>query len=206
MTGERRAGTETRELIIDAVAALITERDREAVSVVNVMRRAGVSRTAFYRLFDSIYDVYAELLVRVGSELFAETGSWIAKPEAVGSPDVVHPNLVGYARAFTRHGELLAALHDVGGSDPRLRELWRDGLIQRFIDTTTAAIARDQAAGVVPPDLDPATTSLALTLMAEAASLELLGRQGIEPEAYADIIAPIWILVLFGVVPEYDES
>ncbi len=31
-----------------------------------------------------------------------------------------------------------------------------------------------------------------------AASLELLGRQGIEPEAYADIIAPIWISVLFG--------
>lgn len=202
MAGQRRTSTETRELIIAAAASLITERGPEAVSVVTVMRRAGVSRTAFYRQFDSIYDVYANLLVRVGSELFAETGSWIAKPEAVGRPDVVHPNFVGYARAFTKYGELLTALHDVCGSDARLRELWRDGFIQRFIDTTTAAIARDQAAGVVSADLDPAATALALTLMGEAASLELLGRQGIEPEAYADIIAPIWISVLFGVVPE----
>ena len=63
---------------------------------------------------------------------------------------------------------------------------------------STAAIARDQAAGVVSADLDPAATASALTLMGEAASLELIGRQGIEPEAYADIIAPIWISVLFG--------
>jgi len=205
MVGQRRTSTETRELIIAAVASLITERGPEAVGVVTVMRRAGASRTAFYRQFNSVYDVYANLLAQVGSELFAETGSWIAKPGAVGSPDVVHPNLVGYARAFTKHGELLTALHDVCGSDARLRKLWREELIQRFIDTTTTAIIRDQAAGVVSSDLDPAATSLALTLMAEAASVELLGRQGIEPEAYADIIAPIWISVLFGIVPEYDE-
>ena len=170
-----------------------------------VMRRAGVSRTTLYRQFDGIYDVYANLIVRVVSELFAETGVWIAKPEAVGSPDVVHPNLVGYAKAFIKHGELMTALHDVCGSDARLRELWRDRYIQRFVDTTTTAIARDQAAGVVPAHLDPAATSLALTLMGEAASLELLGRQGIEPEEFADIIAPIWISALFGVVPESDE-
>ena len=181
-----------------AAASLITERGPEVVSVVTVMRRAGVSRTTFYRQFDGIYDVYANLLMRVESELFAETGSWIAKPEAVGSPDVVHPNLVGYARAFIKYGELLTALHDVGGSDARIRELWREVFIQRFIDTTTAAIARDQAAGVVSAHLDPAATALALSLMGEAASLELLGRQGIEPETYADIIAPIWISVLFA--------
>lgn len=206
MAGQRRTGTETRELIIAAVASLVAEQGREAVSVVAVMRHAGVSRTAFYRQFDSIYDVFADLLVRVGSELFAAAGSWIAKPEAVGSPAVVHANLVGYARAFARDGELLTALHDACGSDARLRELWREGFIQRFVDTAAAAIARDQVAGVVSPELDAAATALALTLMGEAASLELLGRQGIEPEAYADIITPIWISVLFGVVPQYDES
>ena len=205
MTAERRAGTETRELIIAAVASLITERGPEAISIVNVMRRAGVSRTAFYRQFDSIDDVYADLLVRVGSEIHAEAGSWIANPGTVGNPDVAYSLSVEYARAFTKHGKLLTALHDVCGSGARLRELWRDRFIQQFIDTTTAAIARDQAAGVVSPDLDPAATALALTLMGEAASLELLGRQHIEPEEYANIIAPIWISVLFGVVPERDE-
>jgi len=205
MAGQRQTSTEARELIIAAAASLITERGQEAISVVTVMRRAEISRTTFYRQFDGIYDVYANLIVRVVSELFAEAGSWIAEPEAVGSPDVVHANLVGYASTFTKHGELLTALHAVCGSDARLRELWRDRFIQPFIDTTTTAIARDQAAGVVAADLDPAATSLALTLMGEAASLELLGRQGIEPEEFASIIAPIWISALFGVVPEWDE-
>lgn len=61
----------------------------------------------------------------------------------------------------------------------------------------------DQAAGVVSENLDPAgTTSLILTLLAEGASLELLGRRGVGPEEYADLFAPIWMSVLFGVLPE----
>jgi AcrR family transcriptional regulator len=198
MADQWRTSDETRELIIAAAASLIAERGSEAVNVANVMRRAGVSRTAFYRQFDGIYDVYAELLTRAGAELFSEAGSWIANPEAEGSPGVVHSNLVGYARAFSKQGALLTALHDIGGSDGRVRDLWRSVFVQPFVDTTTAAITRDQAAGAVSADLDPAATALALTLMGEAASLELLGRQGIEPEAYADVIAPIWISALFG--------
>jgi len=166
------------------------------------MRRAGVSRTAFYRQFDSIYDVYAELLRRAGSEMFSEAGRWIGSDDAVGSPEVVYPNLVGYARAFVKQGALLTALHDACGSDPRLRELWRSVLIQPFIDRTATAIARDQAAGVVSPNLDPAATALALTLLGEGASLELLGRRKLGPEAYADVVAPIWVSILFGVIPE----
>ena len=61
MTGSqaKERGQRTRELITAAAASLVTEGGSEAVSVAAVMRRAGVSRTAFYRQFDGIHDVYA---------------------------------------------------------------------------------------------------------------------------------------------------
>lgn len=202
MAGLRKSSAETKELVVEAAASLIVECRSEPVSVVAVMRRAEVSRTAFYRLFDSVYEVYGDLLERVEKSLFEDSGSWAAEPDAVGSPDVVRPNILGYARSFSHHRELLTALYDAGGCDQGLRKLWHERLVQPFIDTTAAAIARDQAAGVVSADLDPAGTALALTLLSEGGSIELLGRQGVTPEAYADVMVPIWISVLFGSRPD----
>jgi len=201
MARPQKTRAETRELITAAAASLVTEGGPEAVSVTAVMRHAGVSRTAFYRQFDSIYDVYADLLRRTSAALFAETGAWIAEPEAVGSPEVAYPNVLGFARAFSASAALLTALHDACGCDSQLRQLWSDVLVQPFVDASTAAISRDQAAGVVAPDIVPAATSLALTLLGERLAIELLGRRGAEPEEYAAVIAPIWVSVLFGQVP-----
>jgi hypothetical protein len=107
---------------------------------------------------------------------------------------------------MARHVDLLAALNDACGFDPRLRELWQEFFVQPFVDASEASIIRDQAAGAVSPDLEPAATALALTLLGEIASLELLGRRKISPKRYADIIAPIWTKVLFGVVPDGTEG
>lgn len=201
MAGSQKTWAETRELITTAAAALVTEGGPEAVSVAAVMRRAGVSRTAFYRQFDSIYDVYADLIVRTSSTLLAESGAWISDPEAVGSPGVAYPNILGFAAVFSASATFLTALHDACVCDSRLRQLWRDKLVQPFVDASTAAISRDQAAGVVASNIDPAATAEALTLLGERLAIELLGRRGAEPEEYAAVIAPIWISVLFGQVP-----
>ena len=142
------------------------------------------------------------ILVQVEADLFAEAGRWSAQPDAIGTPDVVYPNILGSATTFSKHAKLLMALHGTCGADGRLGDLWRERLFQPFVDATTAAIVRDQAAGAVSENLDPAGTSLILTLLAEGASLELLGRRGIGPEEYADVIAPIWMSALFGVLPE----
>jgi len=206
MVGSQRTAAKTRGLITAAAASLIAEGGPEAVNVSGVMRRAGVSRTAFYRQFDSVYGVYADLMVRTASKLFSETGAWISDPDAVGSPEVTYPNVIGFASAFSASAGLLTALHDACGCDMRLRQLWHDVLIRPFTDATAAAISRDQAAGVVDQDIDAIATAEALTLLGESMAVELLGRRGAEPEAYADVIAPIWISVLFGRVPERQES
>lgn len=189
-----------------SVAALIEEQGLADLSVSEVMVRADVSRTAFYRHFPDVYAVVAAILGRISQELQGRSGSWITASGAIGSPAVIESNLLSFARAYAEHGRLLAALSDATGVDDRVREIWREGLVQAFIDASAAAIARDQAAGALRADLDPEATAYALTMMGERLAYDLLRRHRRGgPEDYARILAPIWAATLFGVVPADDD-
>lgn len=50
-----------RERICKAMLDLMEERPFEEIPVTEIARQAGVSRTIFYRYFDSVYDVLQEL-------------------------------------------------------------------------------------------------------------------------------------------------
>lgn len=194
----RLSALETRTRILAAASGLIEEHGVGALTVSGVMHRAGVSRTAFYRQYPDVYAVLAEILEAIGGELLASSGAWLNDPTSVGSPEVIYPNLLGYARAYEPHGRLIGALTDAAGIDDRVHRIWRE-VLQAFIAAQAAAIARDQAAGVVRPDLDPQATAYGLGLMGERLSSDLMGRhpRG-TPEDYARIMGPIWMAVLFG--------
>lgn len=195
----RLTGRNARARIIAATVELIEELGVAGASVTRVMEMAGVSRTAFYRHFSDLYEVMALVLQQVGAEILEQSGAWLNDPNSIGSPDVVYPNLLHYAEAYAPHGRLLAALSDAAAADPRVRLLWRDGVVQAYMDATTAAIERDQAVGAIRADLDARAASYALTMMGERASYDLLGRhpRG-EPADYARMLAPVWIGTLFG--------
>ncbi|MEA2027176.1 MAG: TetR/AcrR family transcriptional regulator, partial [Chloroflexota bacterium] len=202
----RLTGTETRARIIASVAALVEERGAAGLAVSEVMRQAGVSRTAFYRHYSDVYAVVAEILEGIALELREHSGAWLAVPGGPAGLAVIYPNLLDYARAYAKHGRLMSALSDAASVDERVHSIWWDGLIEVYIDATAAAIVRDQAAGSIGADLDPDATAYALTLMGERLSYYLLGRHGRgKPEDYARIATPIWATSLFGVVPADDD-
>jgi len=191
---------------VDSTVEVLELEGAGGLSVSAVMRRTGASRTTFYRHFDDVYGVVAEILQRVGAELLTSAGDWLNDPQALGRPEVVYPNLLGYARSFDAHGRLLAALSDASVIDEGIRRLW-DGLIEEFVEITADAIRRDQAVGTVRADLDAEAVALVLTLMGERVSVQMLGRERkCDPEAYAAMLTPIWIGTLFGVVPQDDRA
>ena len=51
----------TKESIVTAVVLLCAEKPFEKITVTEIVRKAGVSRTAFYRNYDSKEDVLKEL-------------------------------------------------------------------------------------------------------------------------------------------------
>jgi len=83
----------------------------------------------------------------------------------------------------------------------------RYGLIEEFNSAVSRAIAQDQAADFIRPDIDPVRTALGLNLMDEGVSVELLGwRSDSTPEDFVDIVGPIWIHTLFGSVPGTEST
>jgi AcrR family transcriptional regulator len=186
-----------RRAILEAAEAILTEEGMPGLSVSAIMRRAGISRTAFYRRFDDVYGVVAAVLERITGELVAASGDWFR--DRIGSPEVIHGNLLSFGRAFEPYGPMLDAIRVAASLDEGIGTLWA-GLVQAFRDATEAAIRRDQAAGVVDGGLDAAGAAVALTWMGEQASLDLMGRRASGgPEAYAGLLTPVWTRTLFGI-------
>ena len=182
---------------MDATAELLRRDGAAGLNVTAIMAEAGVSRTAFYRRFETAHDAVVALLDRLLGLMVDANDDWLAG-KVVGRRDIVEPNLVHGGAVLAPHALLICAIVDAAGTDQRLREAWRSRVVQARIDTTEAAIRRDQAAGAVRATLDPAATAHALTLMNEALVLDVLGRRGGTPEEFARIAAPVWIHVLFG--------
>ena len=195
---KRSSAAATRVRIIDAAAALLEDGSVAGLTVSGIMEQAGVSRTAFYRQFDDVYDVVAELVELVSAELFAQAGDWFDEVGAPGTRESIWENALRDGRSIKPRITLLSAISDARGLDESVATLWRNSVIQPWIDATAAGIRRDQAAGAIRPNLDPDGTALALTLMGEQLALEMLGRRNCQPEEYASTLAPIWEAVLFG--------
>ena len=186
-----------REAIVDATAELLRRSGAPALNVTAIMTEAGVSRTAFYRRFDTAHDAVVALLDRLLGLMVDTNDDWLAG-KVVGRPDIVEPNLVHAGTVLAPHAPLMCAIVDAAGTDHRLREAWRSRVVQARIDTTEAAIRRDQAAGALRSTLDAAATARALTPMNEALVLEILGRRHGTPEEFARTAAPLWIHTLFA--------
>lgn len=200
MTGLPTTGH--RGAILDAASAILADEGVPGLNVSALMRRAGISRTAFYREFEDIYAVVAAVLGPIAEELAQAAGDWYRGQ--IGTPDVIHGNLLSFARTVQRHGPTLEAIWVGTGLDTGIRARW-DEFVDGFAQQTEAAITRDQHAGAIDPHLDARAAALALTWMGEQASLRLMGRRHAgTPQDYADLLAPVWTRTLFG-VPDTTE-
>ena len=203
-SANRLSSAAAREAILAATETLLCDRGASALDVQSVMTTASISRTTFYRQFSDVYEVVEAVIERLVARMVDQSGAWLRVPDAIGSPDQIRPNLIRSASAVQPAGPLLVALHDALGLDDRLRQIWRNQLMQPRIDAVAAAIRRDQSAGAISATVDADATAFALSLMSEQLLLELICRQEADPEEYARVAAPIWESTLFGHPTESD--
>lgn len=194
------SGERNRAAILEAAAAVLADQGMPGLNVSTVMRRAGISRTAFYRQFEDVYEVVAAILRIIGGGLLEAAGAWLRG--SIGSPLVIHGNLLSFARAFEPHGPTLESISVAAAFDEDIRSLW-DGLVNGFSEAIEAAIRRDQEAGVIDGLLDAQSAAQALNFMGEQTSIRLMGRRHAgTPEDYAEMLTPIWTRTLFGIQSE----
>jgi TetR/AcrR family transcriptional regulator, ethionamide resistance regulator len=193
----RSSRQEARERIVAAAVELVRRRSYEELSVGEVMERAGLGRTLFYRHFDDL----ADLLIRASRD--AIDALYAAQRTLTDAPPDDDRALVRAAveRAvgvYQTHGPLLRAVVEASASDEEvaaghsaMRRQF-DGLVEQALRERSTRIA-----GSPPANL--AETARALNLLNEAYLVDAFGREPrVSAETAVDTLTEVWLAVFAG--------
>lgn len=144
-----RKGDRTGQAILDTVACLLRERQISEITVDEIAKGAGISRSAFYFHYDSREAVLLALTERLHDELYRCGEAWFRRGDE--SPEQALRRAVGTTIALWReHGPVLRAGVRVRDTDPRLHRFWAE-TGTRFFNATAEHIERERAVGVALP-------------------------------------------------------
>jgi AcrR family transcriptional regulator len=181
---------DSRRRILDAAAALIEERPWHQIALEQVMVRAELSRTAFYRHFGERSDLLLALLEESGMAEDPAGAVWKESPDdPAGSMRVACKLLT---ELFVRHGRLLQAAAEAA-VDERAVAVTYQAFADSFVATTAERIERDRQAGRTHIR-NAREVARALVWMNERYLLQCFGRRPFtaEPEVAAAALGEIW--------------
>ncbi|OHV45476.1 TetR family transcriptional regulator [Pseudofrankia sp. BMG5.36] len=180
---------------------MLAHRAFDAVSVIDIIRAAGVSKASFYFYFASKQAVLAELVrqaVRRGHEA---ADPWVS-PDAAGPSDPVEGLRQGVtdgARLWRENAGVLKAIVESWGSDDGLRALWLDQM-NSFTDAAVTRIEADPEALRHLGGVDVQATAAGLTWLGER--LYYLAAAGVPPfddqTVLIDTLTNAWTATLYG--------
>lgn len=198
-TAPRRAQTrqirqESRERIVAAATELVRTTPYAALSVDEVMRRAGLGRTIFYRHFDDLGDLIRRAAREAVDELY-ETQQALGDARIGAEPAEVRRAIEPVVAVYERHGPLLRAMAEAAAADEQVSADHR-ALRERFDALVERALRRVWPATTAPP-ADFAETARALNDMNES---YLIGTFGREPRVPAEVavqtLTEVWDAVI----------
>lgn len=192
-TSARRAAVQ--RAILDATETLLAGASFHALTVEDVMKKAGLTRTAFYRYFPDLEAVLRRRMSELHAELATAANLWLdlaAEP----TESILAAN-TGLAEIYHHHGRILLAFADAAGRGPEIEKAWHDTVCS-FVAPVVARINELQARGLTSlPNVEE--TSRALVWMNERYLLETFGRRsGADVRLAAETLSEIWRRVLFA--------
>ncbi len=183
----------------EATLSLVKDAAYKDLTVDEIARAAGLSRSAFYFYFRDKQDLLMAVAEDLAAELLREADRWW---HGEGPPEVlVRESLEGVAAVYERHAPLLRVASEVSSYDDEVWELWR-GLMQRFIAPTAEHLRREMEAGRIRP-LDPDATAESLAWMMERCCYVYLARGEGSARELVDSLTSVWVAALY---PETDAA
>lgn len=191
-TSARRTAVE--RAILDAAETLLAEGSFHALTVEDVMKTAGLTRTAFYRYFPDLEAVLLRRMSELHAELVEAANLWLdldADPK-----DTILGANRGLAEIYSQHGRVLLAFADAAGRGPEIEQAWHL-TIDSFVAPVLARMDDLRAKGLTELP-NAAETARALVWMTERYLLEAFGRGRVsDVDVVAETLATIWQRVLF---------
>jgi TetR/AcrR family transcriptional regulator, ethionamide resistance regulator len=194
---ERRQ--KTREKAIANALKLAEKGSFRDVTVDQIARSSGLSRSAFYTHFQDKQELLMVAVEEVSERLYEMADRWW---HGVGPPaERVRRAIDGVVSVYAEHSRVLRIATEVSTYDDEVRALWLD-IAERFIEATADHVRAEQDVGLITRNLDPRSTAESLYWMAERCCYIYLGRGDRTPKAVIEALAPVWTAALYpGVIP-----
>lgn len=192
---QRRRRQDTRQKIIDAAHELLEDQPWSEISLEQIMQRAKLTRTAFYRHFEDRQLLLLALIDDVGLALDTVADPW---EQGDGDPPgELGPSLRRLTDLYFNHGRLLRAIADAATQDPDLASFYTD-LGRRLSESAARRIAADVEAGRSQVK-DPEEVAAALVWMNERYLLVRFGQTPLgDPERTAAALEEVWQRTVYG--------
>jgi TetR/AcrR family transcriptional regulator, ethionamide resistance regulator len=191
----RRTREEVQADVRDALVGLLAERPFKDITIDELARRAGLSRTAFYFYYPDKNEVLKEAAETVAAEVYAAADRlW----HGSGPPEqLVREAIEGIAAVYSKHGDMFRAGLEVTTYDEEFRKFYW-ALIGRFVDATAEHLRRELATGRARP-LDVDVVAESLVWMAERCAYAFFLIEG-RPES--EVIEPLVSIWVHAVYPD----
>jgi len=189
----RRDRDQIQAAVTAATLGLAEEVAFKDLTVDQIARAAGLSRTAFYFYFRSKHDLLRAAMEEVSDEAFREADRWW---HGEGEPrSLIRAAIEGVVDVYQRHVNLMRVGQEVAMYDPEMAALWQE-LMGRFIDATAEHLRAEQAAGRLRP-LEPGAAAESLVWMMERCNYVYLGLGRRSRTQMVETLTAIWYHALY---------
>lgn len=190
-----RKSDRTRQAILSAAVEFVWDHAFHDLTVSELMKRSGQSRSAFYQYFPDLYAVMETLLEKLQENILEVARPWL---EGEGpSLDTLKISLAGMVQACHDLGPVLRAVEDAAAADPRMAERYAT-FLGGFDDLVSQRIEQLQEAGWVK-SFEARPIAIALNRMDASTVIHAFGRRPRGPvQPVVDAITRIWCATLYG--------
>lgn len=194
----RRTRAEAREEILDATQAALAEMDFGELTVDEVMRRTGMTRSSFYTYFSGIDELALGFLDRLEGAIRGTVDGWLS---GAGSEDYLgdtRRHLTAMFEVMEAHRAGMLALARASTGSAAVYDAWRARIIDYFIELT-ARFIRHQVMLGRSRVRDPDSMARALILMNNALGNDRLQRgDALDAVTAGRTSADIWNAAIYG--------
>ena len=192
--GRRQRREQAREQVMRSALELSEQASFRDLTVDEIARAAGLSRSAFYTHFRDKHELLLAAVEQVAEELYRMADRWW---RGEGPPaERVRRALEGVVAVYAEHAPVLRLATEVSTYDDEMRAVWI-GIVDRFIAATADHIRSEQRQGLIPATLEPQATAEGLVWMNERCSYIYLARGDRTPQELVAAMAPVWTAALY---------
>jgi AcrR family transcriptional regulator len=198
----RDDGRDLRAEILHATERLLADQRLDQLTVLDVIRAAGVSRATFYIYFESKNAAVADLAQAVLDKIYDLWAPFMAGTEQP-SQALLKDHWINTLALWREHRAVLVAAAQAWRADPQSFYQW-GAQWNRYIADTNAYVERARANWGAPTDVDAETLARMLIWLNESTlymaftdpSLERVG-----DERLAETMSAMWMRSIFGTQP-----